>query len=217
MPTQELYPQLENAFNEICDGNFRMMFDDVRPEIIRPVLYEPAFFDENDELTSQKIIYTASVASKPKSAQQAMDRVAHAIELTDTASNPVKYAIEEQAAFPDDEPDFLREILAKVDVQTANTARVIGGLLMVKDAYKSTVGLRFVYNRALMDVSTTWELRELAMETGEAYGPGADGIKTRNPNDLGDVAVRMALHCLQASRKLKPTLIFAPALGFRNM
>jgi hypothetical protein len=128
VPTEEMCPQLTNALAEIGSGNFRVMTDSVRPDVVRPVLYEPVFFDENNELASQKIIYLASAATKPKSAQQAIDRVTSAIELTPTTSNPVKYAIEQQAGYPSDKPDFLEEILIAIDAQaTTNTARVIGG------------------------------------------------------------------------------------------
>lgn len=217
MPTEELCPQLTNALTEIGSGDFRIMTDDVRPDIVRPVFYEPVFFDEDGELASQKIIYLASAATKPKSAQQSIDRVAAAIELTDTASNPVRYAIEQQAGHLDDKPDFLEEILPVIDAQsTTNTARVIGGLLMIKDARTSVVGLRCVYNRALMEASTTWQLRDLAL-SGELGDDPTEGIKSRNPDDLGDIAARMTLHCLAASRKLKPALILAPTLGLRNM
>lgn len=217
MPTQELCPQLTNALSEIGNGDFRIMTDTVCPDIVRPVLYEPVFFDEDNELASQKVIYTASVAAKPQSAQRAIDRVMAAIELTDAASNPVKHAIVQQAEYPNDRPDFLEEILPAIDAQSAtNTARVIGSLLMIKDAGTSVVGLRCVYNRALMEASTTWQLRDLAL-SGAGGDKLTDGIKDRNPDDLGDVAARMVLHCLAASRKLKPALIFAPTLGLRNM
>lgn len=217
MPTQELCPQLADALAEIGNGDFRIMTDSVRPDTVRPVAYEPVFFDEDNELASQKVIYTASVATKPRSAQQAIDRVMTAIELTDAASNPVKHAIAQQSGYPNDKPDFLNEILPAIDAQSAtNTARVIGGLLMVKDANTSVVGLRCVYNRALMETSTTWQLRDLAL-SGAWSDESTDGIKARNPNDLGDVAARMVLHCLTVSRRLKPALIFAPTLGLRNM
>jgi hypothetical protein len=88
--------------------------------------------------------------------------------------------------------------------------------LVVKDARTSVVGLRCVYNRALIGSSTTWQLRDLAL-AGVFDDEGAEGIKARNPNEIGNVAVRMALHCLATSRNLKPALILAPTLGLRNM
>lgn len=216
MPTEKLCPQLTNALEEIGQGNFRIMTDDFRPDIVRPVLYEAVFFNEANELTSQKVIYTASEVRRPEPAQRAIDRVVK--QLTDPATNPVRYAIEEQAKYPDDRPYFLDEILPKIDAQSAtNTARIIGGLLMVKDATTSEVGLRCVYNQALMEAGPTWDLRENALSGVLGSDESIEGIKTRNPDTLGDIAVRMVLHCLAASQELKPALIYAPNLGFRDL
>lgn len=217
MPTGELHEQLFEALSEIgASGSFRIMTDSVRPDISRPVMHEIVFFDEDDELTSQRVIYTASSVSKPRAAQKSIDRVSNTMQSADPKTNPVKYAIAKQEMYPDENPYFLDEIFPTIKSQQGNTARAIGGLLIVKDVSSNVVGLRCYYNRVLLDSAPTWELRELAIN-GVLDDGGAESIKVRNQDDLGNIAVQMVVHCLAASKKLKPALIHAPSLGLQGV
>lgn len=215
MPTQELSAQLKDAFTEIGDGDFRIMSDFTRHEISRPVMYEPVFFDENNELVSQKILYSNSAISKARSAQNYIENVQRAFDAIDP-NNPVKNEILDQKGFNEEKPYFLEELLTHVDRQQNNTARVIGGLLILKDYQTSLVGLRTVYNRALMDISTSWEIRDVLIKY-DVENKYAKLVKNRDIDMLSGIAVRMAIHCLYYSKKLKPNIIFAPNIGIKNL
>lgn len=215
MPTQDLYPQLTNAFIEIGDGAFRLMSDFTRPDICRPVMYEPVFFDKNNELVSQKVLFSNSVLNKPRSVQNYIDNVQHAFDVIDP-SNPVKYEFIDQKSYIEEKPYFLEELQSHVDIQHNNTARVIGGLLMVKDYQTSLVGLRTVYNRVLMDISTSWEIRDVFIKY-DVENQYAKLVKNRDTDMLGGIAVRMTIHCLKYSKKLKPNIIHAPNIGIQNL
>ena len=217
MPTQEICPQLVPALEEIGAGDFRVMMDVVRPEVVRPVMYEPVFFEADGRLASQKLIYTQSVASKPKSAGQAIDRVASAVARVDSRTNLVKLAIEQRGEFSGDSPELVEEIRTAIDAQqTTNTARVVGGLLLVKDVTTSLLGMRYVYNRALLDLKMMWELRDYAIAGGLSEQTRADA-RARNPDSLGTAAATVSVFCESVATPLKPALIFAPSLGLRGM
>lgn len=218
MPTQATSPQLGDAIMGVFDSNFRLLYDDERPDVVRPVFYEPVFFDEaDDRLLSQRILYVSTQVARPPAAHKAIDTVQAALDQISPELNPVKHAMDRQASYPSDKSDFLDELLPVVKAQTENKSRTIGGLLMVKDAETNHVGLRCVYNRALMEVGATWQLRDLALDGHLGDDPNVSRLKSRDPHELGNVVVGMVLHCLAASEKLKPSIVFAPNLGFRGL
>lgn len=201
LPTEPVIDQLVTAFDDISPTEYRpsefsIMHDGIFFDAVRPVFYEPFYYDK-EELApvSQRIIYSMTVRKKPAAQQQLIDMIDQVWNTIDELNRVKFYAENAQQTIA--VPGFFERVHDEYVIDQAhNTSKTIGGLLMVKCAETNRVGLRCVYNKALMNI--TDEIDQLR------------GVEEADEQRTRDLSAMAACYGLANSIKRKPAIVTFP-------